>query len=233
MTVTHEINVDVQQDNRQAIRIPQYNKDTHILKITLTDNGQVISLTSSGYTAYMKIAGAAGNFYNLTATISNTGIITFTIPESVTAFSGRHNAQLDVVQTSTSARLCSMPFILLVTPSVYSDDEVIASNEYTSLTDLLVQAQEVMNRMTAKLNQIDRMYTNMYKYRGTVASYEALPTINVETGDVYNTENTGMNYAWDGSKWDALGQLINIDSLWSKNEMTLITTAQIDAMFND
>ena len=232
MTVTHEINVDVQQENTQAIRIPQYNKDTHILKITLTDNGQAISLTTSGYNAFMKIAGAAGNFYNLTATIASTGVITFTIPESVTAFPGRHKAQLDVMESATTARLCSMPFILLVTPSVYSDDEVIASNEYTSLTDLLAQAQELMNRMTSKLNQIDRMYTNMYKYRGSVASYEALPVKNVEMGDVYNTELTGMNYAWNGSAWDALGQAVDTDALWKKEEMTLITTAQIDAMFS-
>jgi hypothetical protein len=38
---------------------------------------------------------------------------------------------------------------------------------------------------------------------------------------VYNVEETGMNYAWTGSEWDALGQLISI---------TCLTNEEIDAI---
>lgn len=233
MTITHEFNVDIQQENYETVRIPQYNKDTHVLQLTLTNNGQKLSLSTSGYEAYIKIAGAAGNYYNLSATITNTGVVTYTLPESVTAFSGKHKTQIDIIQTSNSSRLCSMPFIIYVTPSVYTDDVVIASNEYTSLTDLLTTAQNLINRITAKIAQIDSMYTQMYKYKGSVPSEASLPIRNVEIGDVYNTEETGMNYAWNGTSWDAFGERIDLTPLMPKEDIQIISEGDIDNMFSN
>lgn len=63
---------------------------------------------------------------------------------------------------------------------------------------------------------------SVYKYKGSVATETALPTENLEVGFVYNVEDTGMNYAWTGTEWDALGQAFTI---------TAITTEQIDALF--
>ena len=50
-----------------------------------------------------------------------------------------------------------------------------------------------------------------YKYAGSVATADNLPT-SANEGDVYNVEATGINYAWNGSAWDNLGQLIVVDS---------------------
>lgn len=63
---------------------------------------------------------------------------------------------------------------------------------------------------------------SLYLYKGSVATYEALPTESLEVGWVYNVESTGMNYAWTGTAWDALGQVFEVDA---------ITTEQIDALF--
>lgn len=59
----------------------------------------------------------------------------------------------------------------------------------------------------------------MYKYKGSVETVSALPSSGNTTGDVYNVESTGMNYAWNGSDWDALGESFQI---------TAITNAEID-----
>lgn len=64
--------------------------------------------------------------------------------------------------------------------------------------------------------------TNVYKYKGSVASSSALPSSGNTAGDVYNVSDSGMNYAWTGSEWDALGEIL---------EITSITNAEIDAMF--
>lgn len=66
--------------------------------------------------------------------------------------------------------------------------------------------------------------TNVYTYKGSVANVASLPTENVANGDVYNVESSGMNYAWTGTEWDALGEIFTI---------TPITDAQIDALFTD
>ena len=63
--------------------------------------------------------------------------------------------------------------------------------------------------------------TAMYKYRGSVTNYAALPMDGNVVGDVYNVKATGMNYAWDGTTWDALGQVFEIES---------ITNAEIDSI---
>lgn len=63
--------------------------------------------------------------------------------------------------------------------------------------------------------------TTVYKYKGSVANVAALPT-DAAVGDVYNTEDTGMNYGWTGEAWDALGEVF---------EITSITDAQIEALF--
>lgn len=61
--------------------------------------------------------------------------------------------------------------------------------------------------------------TNVYKYKGSVANVAALPT-SATAGDVYNVEADGMNYAWDGSKWDNLGSILET-----------ATETEIDAIF--
>lgn len=52
---------------------------------------------------------------------------------------------------------------------------------------------------------IDAKLGSVYKYKGSKANESALPSSGNTEGDVYNVEDTGMNYAWDGTKWDALG----------------------------
>lgn len=63
-------------------------------------------------------------------------------------------------------------------------------------------------------------YKTAYRYKGSVASTDKLPTSGQTIGDVYDVGN-GMNYAWNGSKWDALGEIFTI---------TKITNTEIDTV---
>lgn len=63
--------------------------------------------------------------------------------------------------------------------------------------------------------------TSMYKYKGSKANYAALPAEGNAVGDVWNVEDTGMNYAWTGETWDALGAAFEVES---------ITNAEIDTI---
>ena len=66
--------------------------------------------------------------------------------------------------------------------------------------------------------------TSLYRFKGTVANYASLPTTGNEVGDVWNVSATGMNYAWTGEDWDALGQGLQIEA---------ITNAEIDAITSE
>lgn len=52
-----------------------------------------------------------------------------------------------------------------------------------------------------------------YTFKGSVATYDDLPTIGNEVGDIYDVRDTGANYAWTGSAWDALGQIVDVGAL--------------------
>ena len=64
--------------------------------------------------------------------------------------------------------------------------------------------------------------SGLYKWKGSKASYSLLPATGNEVGDVWNTEDTGMNYAWTGEAWDALGGVFKIDPI-TNTEIDTIT----------
>jgi len=91
----------------------------------------------------------------------------------------------------------------------------------------------VNDRVGTLSNTVESTYAKkadivgMYKYKGSVSTATSLPTSGQTAGDVYNIEtasaygSAGMNVAWDGSKWDSLGEIFTITSM---------TNAEIDAI---
>ena len=53
--------------------------------------------------------------------------------------------------------------------------------------------------------EIDNKVSAVYKFKGSVNTYADLPATNQVVGDVYNVNDTGINYAWDGTEWDDIG----------------------------
>ncbi len=66
--------------------------------------------------------------------------------------------------------------------------------------------------------EIDNKVASVYKYKGSVATYAALPSTGQVVGDVYNVEENGANYAWDGSTWDKLGETIDFSPYLLKTD---------------
>lgn len=65
--------------------------------------------------------------------------------------------------------------------------------------------------------------TAVYRYKGSVGTFAELPTEGRQAGDVWDVEETDMNYGWTGEKWDPLGQPFRVESL---------SVAEIDAVMN-
>ena len=79
---------------------------------------------------------------------------------------------------------------------VYFKDENINNGDYIALKDFALKSD----------------ISSVYKYKGSVASESALPSSDQTVGDVYNVEDTGDNYAWDGSQWDKLAGTVDLSS---------------------
>lgn len=61
--------------------------------------------------------------------------------------------------------------------------------------------------------------SNVYKYIGSVENYSSLPSNNVNIGDVYNVEENGQNYAWNGTEWDSLGSIVDLSNYCKKEDV--------------
>lgn len=66
---------------------------------------------------------------------------------------------------------------------------------------------------------ISSAVASAYKYKGSKATTSDLPTTGNVAGDVWNVESDGMNYAWTGSAWDALGSTVDLSG-YSKTSHT-------------
>ena len=64
---------------------------------------------------------------------------------------------------------------------------------------------------------------NVYKYKGSVATVSDLPAENNIVGDVYNVEERGINYAWNGTAWDNLGEVFTVEVVSNTDIDTLFT----------
>ena len=86
---------------------------------------------------------------------------------------------------------------------------------------------------TAEMNTaIGQAVASAYVYKGSVATVADLPASGNTTGDVYDVQANGVNYAWNGSAWDALGQIVDTSLLWAKADLVAITTAEIDTIID-
>lgn len=84
-------------------------------------------------------------------------------------------------------------------------------------------------------DKISTAISSVYRYKGSVATYNDLPASGNTTGDVWDVQDTGMNYAWNGTGWDPLGASVDTSTLWSSvsgkaNSLIAITTAEIDTI---
>lgn len=98
----------------------------------------------------------------------------------------------------------------------------LSTNDYTTAEKNKLAAFGAASTYALKAD-----IAGMYKYKGSVADATKLPTTGQVTGDVYNIVaasvygGPGANVAWDGTRWDSLGEIFQVTSM---------TASEIDAI---
>lgn len=99
----------------------------------------------------------------------------------------------------------------------------------TQISDLKTSVSSTTDRAEKMLKETQAIrdtLTDALVWKGSVENYAALPTTNVRVGDTYNVTaadsahniNAGDNVVWDGTKWDSMGGIMNVDSLAVKGQ---------------
>lgn len=71
---------------------------------------------------------------------------------------------------------------------------------------------EADKKTFATIDFVTEKVSSVYRYKGSVANKDALPKEGNVIGDVWNTEETGDNFAWDGSAWDDIGGVVDLST---------------------
>ena len=134
---------------------------------------------------------------------------------ATTSYVDQHGGKIDVIEVNGTAQTITNKTVDISVPVKVSD--LTNDSQYQT-------ASQVSTAINAAI-------TSVYRWKGSVATTANLPASGNTVGDVYDVQATGSNYAWTGSAWDALGQMVDTSLLWAKSELTAMTDAQVDAIF--
>lgn len=106
-------------------------------------------------------------------------------------------------------------------------DDIVLNAVTEGRVDLTGYAttEEVNNQLLLKedkgvcytKSELDGKLAGAFHYKGNVENEQALPE-QAEQGDVYNVLDTGANYAYTGSEWDKLSEVIDLSGVYTKEE---------------
>lgn len=86
--------------------------------------------------------------------------------------------------------------------------------------------QEIIESTDETFKKFKTEIATVYRVKGSVASYEALPSSGNVVGDVWNVLDTGANYVWTTDlAWDKLSETIDLSPYVKKTDK--LTTGQI------
>lgn len=97
--------------------------------------------------------------------------------------------------------------------SASSKSAGVLTASYFNKLDALPSADELDQKINTAIGSV-------YRVKGSVANYEALPKDNVTIGDVYNLEDTGANYVATSTTpdWDKLSETVDLSGYLTKTD---------------
>lgn len=157
-------------------------------------------------------------------------------PFATQEYVGTNGGKIDKITVNGTEQAITNKTVALTVPTAVSDltNDIgyqTASDVSGAITTALANGSDPYQTESDVDGAIASAVSSAYKYKGSVANQAALPASGQSVGDVYDVQDTGMNYAWNGSAWDALGTYVDTSLYWAKSELTAITTAQVDALF--
>lgn len=84
------------------------------------------------------------------------------------------------------------------------------SQEALQSANIATEKADESSQFALECQAIKNSLGSVYVFKGSVNTASELPN-NAQVGDVYDVKDTGINYAWTGTEWDALGVTVDFD----------------------
>lgn len=167
---------------------------------TKVDKEEGKGLSSTDFTSAekSKLARLTGYVVNIADNMiptTDSGRITYAFKNEQTGSNG-----------STQSKVIEIP------AATTSAAGLITAEGFNKLTGLPT-SEEIDQKINTAIGSV-------YRVKGSVANYEALPKDNVTIGDVYNLEDTGANYVATSSTpdWDKLSETVDLNGYLTKTD---------------
>lgn len=135
-------------------------------------------------------------------------------------------ALVDVVTTPTANKILKLNSEGKLPSNITGDSATVGGNT----VERNVTAEEWTNKQIE--DYVNQKLAGVYSPKGSVATYTNLPKTGNVVGDVWNTIDNGMNYAWTvDDTWDALGMDIDLSNYYTKSET--FSKTEINAKLTD
>lgn len=170
LTTTQHISVDLIGNRYKTATVKQNDLATRYINVAVTLNGQAYPL-SNDVTCYLRFMPPNGGQPQLqSCRVETDGTVTFEVASSMVTTVGKARANIDIKQTNpadpaTQQLLSTVVFYIMILPSAYGDDVLVASDELSPLEQLIQEAEAGCN------NAIQTMET--YKENGKYYSENA------------------------------------------------------------
>lgn len=204
----------------------------------------VPTVTMSGYQHMTVIPAGENSGFNFVQ--NENGMMVTTESGSTqlasTGYVDANGGKIDTISVNGTQQTITNKNVDITVPTKVSDltndsnfqtDTQVASTVSTSLAN----SGNPYQTQTDVASAISQAVTSAYIYKGSVATIQDLPATGQTTGDVYDVQATGVNYAWNGTVWDALGSYVDTSVLWTSqtgqsNTLVAMTVAEINAILN-
>lgn len=134
---TQKIMLDFCENNFKTVVFKQYDKNSRNLNITCTSNGSVYKLNYSEHSCKVKMLTPNGRPLYKSATILEDGTVFITFDDDMLYESGTGQLEIQIIDVANDSNISTMILTVVIIGSVYLDDVVIASEEFSALVDAL------------------------------------------------------------------------------------------------
>ena len=210
--VTIPLSLDVSTNPIRSISLKQYSQG-YTLVVTITNDGNPVSIDRNTESAYLKIKTSSGNDCLYSGTINSNGTVSFALTNQVTYTAGQGKGNVDIYNASNEKRVPTLVFNINIEASSYTDADIYNSDDFKLFYDYIDDADAlrtelngIANTAQTKLNEVNQKMITFGS--PLVASTSSAMTdknrVYVYTGSQSGYVN-GNWYYWNGSAWTSGG----------------------------
>ena len=193
---TKIIKLDINTELLETITAKQGDTKSRFILFNLYDGAIPFDLSGRTVRVYGQKQDNTAVFNDLEINDAKNGYCTLELTNQMLAVEGMY--ELELVIFEGDKRLSTMPFILNVIGSKYSDDAIMSTNEFTALTNALKTVGEIENKADKK--EVEKLSSQLDTKTSFCNTITDLKNSNFKNGDIvktlgyYNINDGGDGY---------------------------------------